>query len=185
MGASRGPSPARGGRPFAGSAALALSLSLALLGVGGLGGCKGETAPVTQPMAFNHAIHIKQDLTCLDCHNQADKGPHATTLTIDGCMKCHAEVKEGEDASIQAIRDTHAKGEEIRWKWVNRLVGHVYFSHEAHVKYGEMQCQDCHGKVEETTTAFTTSQVENLTMDACITCHQEREVETDCGSCHK
>lgn len=168
--------PRRGGRPWA--------LALAA-GLGALGGCHPEPAPVEQPMTFNHAVHAEQDLTCLDCHNQADKGRHAATLTIDGCMKCHAEAKDDENPAIQTIRDLRARDQEIPWRWVNRLPGHVYFSHEAHVKYGEMSCQDCHGKVETTTEAFTASQIDHLTMSACIACHEERSVDTDCAACHQ
>lgn len=160
-------------------------LGLAALLAGGCGAVPQETPAPTQPMPFNHAVHVEEDLACLDCHNQADKGPYAATVTIDGCMKCHAEAKEDEKPVLTQLRELHAGGREIAWRWVNRLPGHVYFPHEPHVVYGEVPCQECHGAVEKATEAFTTSQVEHLTMAKCIACHEERQVVTDCVACHK
>ena len=160
--------------------------ALLLLLTASVGACKpGAQEAVEQPLKFSHARHAKEDLTCLDCHLDAEKGPWASTLGIDGCMKCHKEVKEDEPEAVAKVREYYEKKQEIPWVQVNHLVGHVYFSHEAHVKWGEMECKDCHGDIASTTEPLTTSQVEDLSMEACMACHEERGANNDCIACHK
>lgn len=61
----------------------------------------------------------------------------------------------------------------IEWVRVHNLPDHVYFNHSQHVTVGGIECQDCHGKVEEMDVV---SQHAPLSMGWCINCHRETEV---------
>ena len=61
----------------------------------------------------------------------------------------------------------------IEWVRVHNLPDHVYFNHSQHVVVGEVECQSCHGKVEEMGVA---EQFAPLSMGWCINCHRQTEV---------
>lgn len=62
----------------------------------------------------------------------------------------------------------------IEWTRIHNLPDHVYFNHAQHVTVGKIECQDCHGAVEEMKVA---EQVSPLSMGWCINCHRETEVQ--------
>ncbi|MDX1479141.1 MAG: c-type cytochrome [Saprospiraceae bacterium] len=62
----------------------------------------------------------------------------------------------------------------IEWVRIHHLPDHVYFSHEQHVGIGKLECQACHGPVEEMEVL---SQYAPLSMGWCINCHRETEVQ--------
>ena len=51
---------------------------------------------------------------------------------------------------------------------------HVFFSHEQHVTVGKLDCQQCHGKVQEMEVLY---QYAPLSMGWCINCHRQTEVQ--------
>ena len=51
---------------------------------------------------------------------------------------------------------------------------HVYFNHAQHVAIGKVECQTCHGKVEEMDIV---GQYAPLSMGWCVNCHRETEVK--------
>jgi hypothetical protein len=63
-------------------------------------------------------------------------------------------------------------------------VGHVYFSHRVHTTVGGMECEDCHGPVEEWEEPPTRPNPALLSMHACITCHEDEGATIDCLACH-
>lgn len=139
---------------------------------------------VQQPFDFNHKLHMGEDLTCTGCHLRAEEGEYATMPPLRACLLCHEEA-QGEDPDEPKVREFAELGDYAPWVQVNRLPGHVYFSHEAHVSWGAMECAECHGEIAEATQVLTRSQVEDLTMDACMDCHAERGASLDCNACHK
>lgn len=140
--------------------------------------------PVVQPIAFNHKRHMEEDMSCTDCHKTVDKSPYAGFPTVEACMLCHAEAK-GEHPDEPKVREYAEAGKEIPWVQVNRMEGHVYFYHAAHVNYAKMDCKECHGDMKERTEPVTSSQVSHLTMNQCMSCHAEKHVSNDCLKCHK
>lgn len=69
-----------------------------------------------------------------------------------------------------------AEGDPIEWVKVHNLQDFVYFNHSQHVVVGGLECQECHGPVENMTT------VEHhapLTMGWCINCHREKEINQE------
>ena len=157
------------------SAAIALGLSAL--------GLRRAPEPVEQPIAFDHARHA-EELSCLDCHARADEGPYATLPLVSACLLCHAEA-QGDHPDEPKIRELAETRGEIPWVRVNRLPGHVYFSHEAHVRWARMECAACHGDMTQATEPVTESQIDDLTMGRCMACHAERGAANDCLACHK
>lgn len=62
----------------------------------------------------------------------------------------------------------------IEWVRIHNLPDHVYFNHAQHVAVGKLECQNCHGAVEEMETM---AQHSPLSMGWCINCHRETEVQ--------
>ncbi|MCB0530905.1 MAG: c-type cytochrome [Saprospiraceae bacterium] len=62
----------------------------------------------------------------------------------------------------------------IEWVRVHNLPDHVYFNHAQHVSIGQIECQKCHGAVEEMEVVY---QYSTLGMGWCINCHRETDVK--------
>jgi|RhiMethySRZTD1v2_1073278.scaffolds.fasta_scaffold1340629_2 hypothetical protein len=169
-------------RARTGIAAAVLTVAAAAAAVGFVR-ARGEPR-FSQPIAFDHARHVAEEMACTDCHRRAANGPYATLPLVATCMLCHAEAK-GSHPDEPKIREYAAAGREIPWVRVNRLPGHVYFSHEAHVTYAEMDCAACHGAMKQATAPVTEPQIGHLTMARCMQCHHEKGVRDDCSVCHK
>lgn len=150
----------------------------------GAGPCVLDDSDITQPIRFNHKLHVAQDMECTACHEGSDSKPHATLPVLDKCMECHSEALS-DDPEEEKVRAHAGAATEIPWIRVNRLPGHVYFSHRAHVKWAELACARCHGEMAERETPVTSSQIDSLTMAQCIGCHRAKGAGTDCLTCHK
>ncbi len=61
----------------------------------------------------------------------------------------------------------------IEWIKIHNLPDHVYFNHSQHVKVGKVQCQTCHGNIQE---MGEVKQFASLAMGWCINCHRESKV---------
>ncbi len=62
----------------------------------------------------------------------------------------------------------------IEWVRIHNLPDHAYFNHAQHVAVGKLECQTCHGKVEEMEVV---AQSSPLSMGWCISCHRQTEVK--------
>lgn len=62
----------------------------------------------------------------------------------------------------------------IEWTRIHNLPDHVYFNHAQHVSVGKVECQTCHGKVEEMEVV---AQYSPLSMGWCVNCHRQTEVK--------
>jgi hypothetical protein len=62
----------------------------------------------------------------------------------------------------------------IEWVRIHNLADHAYFNHAQHVTVGKIECQKCHGKIQEMDVVY---QYSTLGMGWCITCHRETEVQ--------
>lgn len=62
----------------------------------------------------------------------------------------------------------------IPWIRIHNLPDHVYFNHAQHVTVGKVECQTCHGTVEEMDVV---AQHAPLSMGWCINCHRETGVQ--------
>jgi len=141
-----------------------------------------------QPIWFSHKIHAGENaINCVYCHSGAEKSKTAGIPSLNVCMNCHKYIKEGtltgteEIAKIYAALDydpeTQAYGENplpIKWIRIHNLSDLAYFNHSQHVKVGKIECQKCHGPVEE---MHVMRQESPLTMGWCIDCHRNTEVK--------
>ena len=62
----------------------------------------------------------------------------------------------------------------IEWVRIHNLPDHAYFNHAQHVSVGKVECQTCHGPVEEMELVY---QYSPLSMGWCINCHRQTEVQ--------
>lgn len=62
----------------------------------------------------------------------------------------------------------------IEWVRIHNLPDHVYFNHAQHVTIGKVECQKCHGKVED---MLVLKQYAPLSMGWCISCHRDTDVK--------
>ncbi len=137
---------------------------------------------VRQPIAFNHAKHIENGLQCTDCHAGAQSEIHATLPGLDTCMNCHqaALTQSREEAKL---RELAAAGKDVAWKPLTQMPPHVFFSHRRHVAVAKLACSECHGAMEKATTPPWRA-LRTITMDTCLSCHQQKGVDADCNDCH-
>lgn len=141
-----------------------------------------------QPIAFSHKIHAGENkIACLYCHVGADKGKVAGVPSANVCMNCHKYIKEGTQTGTKEISKIYKaldydpstgqygnNPKPLKWVRVHNLPDLAYFNHSQHVKVGKVECQTCHGEVQEMTVA---KQVSPLTMGWCIDCHRNTEVQ--------
>lgn len=140
-----------------------------------------------QPIAFSHKIHAGQNgINCVYCHTSAEKGKTAGIPSLNVCMNCHTYVQEGpsgteEIAKIYAALDydpvNQVYGDNpspVKWVRVHNLPDLAYFNHSQHVVVGKIECQECHGEIEEMGVA---EQHSPLTMGWCVNCHRETSVQ--------
>jgi len=62
----------------------------------------------------------------------------------------------------------------MEWVRIHNLPDHVYFNHAQHVVAGGVECQTCHGEVEEMEVM---KQYAPLSMGWCVNCHRQTEVQ--------
>jgi len=141
----------------------------------------------TQPIAFSHKIHAGQNgINCVYCHTGAEKGKHSNIPSLNVCMNCHTYVQEGPSGTTEIAKiyaaldydpDTKVYGDSptpVEWVRIHNLPDFSNFNHSQHVVIGKIECQECHGAMEEMGVA---EQHSPLTMGWCINCHRETSVQ--------
>lgn len=174
----------------------ATTLRLCLLIALGVAACDRGSA-VTQPIAFNHQLHVEMGLDCTYCHESVEKAPAAGVPSLDTCVMCHAPSDEaagedcedcddggGEETDLQRLKGYGARGEPVPWRRIYELPDHVYFSHRRHVTVAEVGCAECHGDVPSLAAPAPRPLVDH-DMDWCLGCHVARGATTDCIHCHR
>jgi len=62
----------------------------------------------------------------------------------------------------------------IEWVRIHNLPDHAYFNHAQHVSVGQLECQTCHGPIQQWDVV---QQHSPLSMGWCINCHRKTEVQ--------
>lgn len=131
-----------------------------------------------QPIKFSHKVHAGQNqINCLYCHAGAEKSKVASIPTVNVCMNCHKAVKEGPRTGTNEINKIYAAYDNntpIEWVKIHNLPDHVYFNHSQHVAVGKIECQTCHGPVQEMDEVY---QFSSLSMGWCVNCHRQTGVQ--------
>ncbi|MBV5262403.1 c-type cytochrome, partial [Synechococcus moorigangaii CMS01] len=178
-----------------------------LMGVGVTGGADMENAyQPEQPIAFSHKLHAGDNqIDCNYCHSSARHSKTSGIPSANVCMNCHmyvdgseivdaatGELKYGGDRSPEIQKIYAAIGwdpekriyiedyekKPIKWIRIHNLPDLAYFNHSQHVTAGNIECQTCHGPVQEMEEVY---QHAELTMGWCINCHRETEVDMKNG----
>ncbi len=178
-----------GMKPLFGMAAFVL---VCFLGYSTYDGAKAinrqENYMPDQPIAFSHAIHAGANkIDCRYCHSGAEKGKSAVVPSMNVCMNCHYDVKQGavygtteiakiyKSVGFNPENNTYTGVQEpVEWVRIHNLADHVYFNHAQHTMVGGIECQTCHGPVQEMEVMY---QYQSLSMGWCIKCHRETEVK--------
>jgi len=139
-----------------------------------------------QPIAFSHKLHAgAYEINCKYCHTGAMKGKQANIPSPNICMNCHSQIKQ-ESPEIQKIyaaigydvktASYTGKQKPIEWVRIHNLPDLAYFNHSQHVNVGGIECQTCHGPIEEMEVV---KQYSLLTMGWCIDCHRKTNVNNE------
>ncbi len=153
-----------------------------------------------QPIHFSHRIHAGDNgIDCKYCHSAARVSKTSGIPSLNICMNCHKNIsevaestgtdehsKEFYDAQIQKLYKAvgwdastmsyTGETESVKWVRIHNLPDFVYFNHSQHVTVAGVQCQKCHGPVEEMEVL---EQHAPLTMGWCINCHRETGVKME------
>jgi mono/diheme cytochrome c family protein len=154
-----------------------------------------------QPIFYSHKVHAGvNQISCLYCHSFATTGKHANIPSVNVCMNCHMNINQysgtagplyREDgtevngtAEIEKLyayagwdaktKTYTAKGKPVEWVRIHNLPDHVFFSHAQHTNAGKVQCQTCHGPIQQMDEVH---QFAPLSMGWCINCHRTTKVQ--------
>jgi mono/diheme cytochrome c family protein len=151
-----------------------------------------------QPIHYSHKIHAGDNqIECKYCHSSARVSKHSGIPSLNVCMNCHMNIAEyngeedldkgytkefytneikklykavGWDENTQSYT---GETQPVKWVRIHNLPDFVYFNHAQHVSVAGVDCQKCHGPVEEMEILY---QHSSLTMGWCINCHRETNV---------
>jgi len=132
-----------------------------------------------QPIAYSHQLHAGEyEIPCQYCHTGVEIGKSANIPSANICMNCHTYIQnvggqEGVSTEIAKIHNAVNTNTPIEWVRVHNLPDLAYFNHSQHVKVGGVECQTCHGPIEEMEVV---SQHSALTMGWCIDCHRQTDI---------
>lgn len=160
-----------------------------------------------QPIHYSHRIHAGDNaIDCKYCHSAARVGKHSNIPSLNVCMNCHKNIGEvapetlaegneyGVDYNneIQKLYDAvgwdkstqkyTGKTTPVKWVRIHNLPDFVYFNHSQHVTVAGVECQKCHGPVEEMEIM---KQHSPLTMGWCVNCHRETNVKVEDNEYYK
>ena len=128
----------------------------------------------TQPIAFSHKIHAGQyEIDCQYCHTGVNISKSASIPSVNICMNCHNTIHT-DRPEVQKILTAYEENRPIEWVRVHNLPDLSYFNHSQHVAVGGIECNTCHGPIEEMDVVY---QYAELTMGWCINCHRETNVD--------
>jgi len=144
------------------------------------------TVKIRQPLQLNHKLH-KEELDCIDCHEYVDIRANAGIPRIESCIECHEDTEDVErpeaKKAIEMLIEYARRGKELPWKVLYTLRDDIVFSHKVHVRFGKIECSDCHGKLGES--AVLPTKIIVHSMERCMECHESKKANNDCLACHK
>lgn len=121
---------------------------------------------------------------CMNCHKQINEYTGTEKLiTYEGReVNGTEEIQKlyeyaGWDPVAKAYKRDAAGNilaKPVEWVKIHNLPDHVYFNHSQHVAVGKVQCQTCHGPIQEMDEVH---QFANLSMGWCVNCHRQTEVQ--------
>ena len=154
-----------------------------------------------QPIHYSHKIHAGDNkIDCNYCHSSARKSKTSGIPSLNVCMNCHKNIAEytGEEDLANGYtkefytneikklylavgwdeEDQSYTGDTqpVKWTRIHNLPDFAYFNHSQHVTVANIDCQKCHGPIEEMEIV---EQFAPLTMGWCIDCHRTTNVNAE------
>lgn len=153
-----------------------------------------------QPIHYSHKIHAgDNEIDCKFCHSSARVSKNAGIPSLNVCMNCHKNISEVAettatpehskafyDGEIQklynavgwdkATQQYTGKTSPVKWVRIHNLPDFVYFNHSQHVSVAGIECQTCHGPVQDYELM---KQFSPLTMGWCVDCHRKTDVKME------
>ena len=145
-------------------------------------------------------------IECKYCHSSARVSKHSGIPSLNVCMNCHKSIYEYKGTAEGPSQEDLANGytnefytkeikklykavgwdeenqkytgesQPVEWVRIHNLPDFAYFNHSQHVSVAGIECQTCHGPVEEMEIMY---QYSPLTMGWCINCHRETNVKVE------
>ncbi len=145
-------------------------------------------------------------IECKYCHSSARVSKTSGIPALNVCMNCHKSIYEykgnpegpsPEDLANGYTNEFYTReikklykavgwdeenqkytGETqpVEWVRIHNLPDFAYFNHSQHVSVAGIECQTCHGPVEEMEIMY---QFSPMTMGWCINCHRETNVKME------
>lgn len=151
-----------------------------------------------QPIHFSHKIHAGDNkIDCKYCHSSSRVSKTSGIPSLNVCMNCHKSIyeykgettadysKEFYDEEIKKLytavgwddaeQQYTGETQPVKWIKVHNLPDFVYYNHSQHVTVAGLECQTCHGPVEEMDEVY---QYSPLTMVWCLDCHKSTNINT-------
>lgn len=159
-----------------------------------------------QPIHYSHKIHAGDNqVDCNYCHSSARTSKQAGIPSLNVCMNCHVTIgevaestataeysKEFYDNEIAKLYDAVGWDPEtlsytgetkpVKWIRIHNLPDFAYFNHSQHVSVAGIDCQNCHGPIQEMEVVY---QDAPLTMGWCIDCHRSTNVNVEGNEYYK
>jgi len=152
-----------------------------------------------QPIHFSHKIHAGDNkIDCKYCHSSARVSKTSGIPSLNVCMNCHKSIyeyngettveynKEFYDSEIKKLyaavgwdddeQQYTGETQPVKWTRIHNLPDFVYYNHSQHVTVAGLECQICHGPVEEMEEVY---QYSPLTMNWCLECHKKTNIKTE------
>ncbi|MCK5400260.1 MAG: c-type cytochrome [Flavobacteriaceae bacterium] len=151
-----------------------------------------------QPIHFSHKIHAGDNkIDCKYCHSSARVSKTSGIPSLNVCMNCHKSIfeyngettaeytKEYYDTEINKLyaavgwddaeQQYTGETQPVKWVRIHNLPDFVYYNHSQHVSVAGLECQTCHGPIEEMEEVY---QYSPLTMVWCLDCHKKTNINT-------
>jgi len=145
-------------------------------------------------------------IECKYCHSSARVSKTSGIPSLNVCMNCHKSIYEYKGNEAGPTQEDLANGytnefytkeikklyeyvgwdeneqrytgesKPVEWVRIHNLPDFAYFNHSQHVSVAGVECQTCHGPVEEMEIM---TQHAPLTMGWCVNCHRETNVKVE------
>ncbi|MBN1350443.1 hypothetical protein JXJ21_13595 [candidate division KSB1 bacterium] len=142
---------------------------------------------------FPHAIHLKKDAACSNCHQGVEKSDNITEKHLPKmalCVTCHSDIrKDSYCNSCHAAGENLKPGDHLYGKW-QELHGIASYCEEKSCQacHTSESCLNCHQgdnldhKVHALNFINHHGMYSKANKSTCITCHEEQAF---CNDCHR
>lgn len=132
------------------------------------------------PVPFSHQRHAVLRRPCAECHSGAVKDARAGFPSAAQCQSCHTP-ETAITPLMKRVAGWPAAARPFPQTRIYRVKDYVIFGHAAHAR-ASIGCTECHGEVGKQERL---TKVRDVTMKACVDCHQDRQASLACNLCHE